>query len=90
MPDFQDFIAEIDKAGIIIEGRDQFIKKAETAQDWLDAVTSMALTGRYDSIRLVRTAEDSPSDEEIGRILRGYPFHPGQRDLIIQNVIIVA
>jgi hypothetical protein len=87
MSEFQDVIAQIDKAGITIEGREQFIKNAEATQDWPAAVTEMAFAGRKDGIRLIRKADDAPGNQQIDQILRGNPFTFEQRDLITQNVI---
>lgn len=90
MPEFQDFIAQIDKAGIVIEGRDLFIKNAEAAQDWPAAVTKMSCVGVKDGIQLTRKADGAPSNQDVDRILCGYPFTPEQRGWVVQNVITVA
>lgn len=90
MPDFQDFIAEFDKAGIIIEGRDKFIDQASSAANWAEAVYKMAYVGSKDGIRFLRTADDAPSNQEIDRILCGYPFDVNQRNAVAQNVITVG
>lgn len=85
MPNFQDFIDQLDESGIIIAGRNQFISTARGADHWPDMVTDLAVTGAKLGVHLYAAA---PDEAKYRTLLRGYPFTTEQQELILKNITV--
>ncbi|MDO8728692.1 MAG: hypothetical protein Q7K26_02225 [bacterium] len=88
MNDFKAFMNELDIAGVVIDGRDVLIANGESAPKWHEAVTDVALQGRKIGVSFFRKASNTPSDQKLDHLLRGYPFSVDQRRMIIQNIFV--
>lgn len=88
MPDFQDFISQLNAAGVVIVGRDELIESAATTAHWPQVVTELATKGRKSGIALLRKAADCPSDHHIDHLLQEYPFSSEQRRMVVRNILV--
>lgn len=87
MPNFQDFIDQLEASGIVIEGWDRFISTARAAARWPDAVTNLAVRGAKNGVHLYSAALD---EAKIRSLLRGYPFTDAQQELVLKNIAACA
>lgn len=75
MPDFRDFMTQLEQAGITVTDEAKAHAWAKQAGDnWPQAVMQMAMQGRHLGIRFIRTGDKVPTSDELHSILRGYPF----------------
>ncbi len=89
MPDFQDFIDQLRAVGVHVDGEDQLDAEQAAAgsRGWVAVVTELALNGRKRGVRFVRAQAVQPTDEQLQRIVRGYPFSDQQARTFIRNVV---
>lgn len=85
MPDYQDFIDELQEAGGSIGAVEKLSQTIARSDNRQAAFVEVAQTGRRIGVSLTR--EHQPTDERLDQILQGYPFGRTQRRLVIQNVI---
>ncbi len=88
MPLFQDFMAQLDAAGVVIVGRNELIATVDSSPDWPVLVTELASKRRKSGIAFIRPAADSPSNSHLDHLLEGYPFSNAQRSLLVRNVLV--
>jgi len=89
MAALQDFIDQVKAIGITIEGENTLAAKAAAAADWTEEVANLALVGAKFGIRFTRPHLDSPSNDQIDTVVRGYPFKAESRSHVVNNVVLV-
>lgn len=84
MPEFQDFVSELDDIGVLINGRETFIATGAATPNWPDAIADLCLQGDKRGVRLYL-----PSGEHsaLHAVLRGYPFSEMQRAVVRRNIV---
>lgn len=87
MPNFQDFVDQLDASGIVIEGRGRFISTADASAHWPDAVTDLVVMGAKLGVHLYIVA---PDETKFRTLLRGYPFTEAQQELVLKNITVGA
>lgn len=88
MPTLHDFIDQLRAAGVHIKGEDQIIQLADLEPtEWSSKVAELFRSGRKNGVTFTRTDENTPSDEILQSIVRGYPFSEGDQRSIASNII---
>lgn len=85
MPEYQDLVDELNKSGVSISDIEKLFKTVANSDNWISAFVEVAQTGRRIGVRMTRQNK-SPTDEQLHRILSGYPFDKEQIRLVVQNV----
>lgn len=86
--DFDNFVLDIERAGITIQAKDKFLSGGRSSTDWPAYVTSMAITGRRDGVRFFRKRQDSPDIFTLVELLGDYPFTADQKGMFTANIVI--
>lgn len=85
MPDFKDFLDQLDQAGIEITGRDQ-LSPLDGNPHWPQEIVHLVKSGKKKGVHFWRSGPHPISDEDLGDLVRGYPFGSEDCPILVQNI----
>ncbi|MDG3444660.1 hypothetical protein [Nitrospirillum amazonense] len=80
MPDFIDFVDQLESAGVVFEGRATLLDRCAEAASWREEFAFLAARGRKEEVRFIGGHVDT---EVLRRIVRGYDLTPVQEHAVL-------